>query len=135
MRIIGLDWGTTRVGIAMTDEEQHLAFPLQHTLDSKTAIEEIIKLSEEYSVEKIILGMPKSLDGKQNASTEKTQKFADKLKSELKLEIELVDERFSTVQSTKSLQAQEIKEKDQREIKDNIAAALLLQQYLDSKSK
>lgn len=131
MRIIGLDWGTVRVGIAMSDEEKKLAFPLQYTLETKKAIEEIQKLVTEYEVEKIVLGLPLSLSGKETASTKKVRQFGAKLEKILNIKIDYFDERFSTVASTQALHEQEIKEKEQRTIKDNIAAALLLQKYLE----
>lgn len=133
MRIIGLDWGTVRVGIAMSDEDQKLAFPLQHTLESAKAIDDIQGLVEEYGVESIVMGMPISLKGTSTESTEKAKKFAQKLQERLKIDIQFVDERFSSVASTTALHEQDIKEAEQRRIKDNIAAALMLQQYLDTK--
>jgi putative Holliday junction resolvase len=133
MRVLGLDWGTVRIGVAMSDEEQRMAFPLQNVLENKTALTEIKKLVNEYEIRKVVLGLPLSLDGSQTESSEKVKKFAKQLEQELELVIEYVDERFSTVASTKSLQQQKIKEKDQRQIKDNVAAALMLQQYLETK--
>jgi putative Holliday junction resolvase len=135
MRILGMDWGSVRVGVAMSDEEQKLAFPLQYSLESKKAIEELKKLIKDYEIEKIVLGLPISLKGTPTDSTIKTKQFAERLEKELAIKIEFVDERFSSVESGKSLQQQEIREKDQRQIKDNIAAALMLQQYLDIKNK
>ncbi len=133
MRAIGLDWGTVRVGIAMTDEEQTMAFPLQHPLETKEAIKQIQKLSEEYTVEKIIMGLPLSLSGEEGSSAKKAKDFGEKITKNTGLEVIYIDERFSTTASTKALQQQDIKEKEGREVKDNIAAALLLQQYLDNK--
>lgn len=133
MRILGLDWGTVRVGAAMSDEAGSLAFPLQDPLNSKTAIAEIKKLTEEYGIAKIIIGRPVAMSGQETESTAGAEKFGEKLKKLLPVPIEYVDERLSSVASGKSLHDQGIKEKDQRQLKDNIAAALLLQQYLDTK--
>src|SRR5688572_16686913 len=134
MRIIGLDWGTVRVGIAMSDEEKRLAFPLQYTLETKKANEEIAKLVKEYQVEKIVIGLPLSLSGKETTSSKKVKQFGNKLEKILNIKIDYFDERFSTVASTHALREQDIKEKEQRSIKDNIAAALLLQKYLEKKN-
>ncbi len=131
---MSVDWGTVRVGVAMTDEEQKLAFPLQHTLETKVAVSEIQKLAGEYEIEKIIIGLPLSLQGEMGESAKKAQQFGEELNKKTGLKVEYVDERFSSVASGKSLQEQQIKEKDQRSIKDNIAAAILLQQYLDKKT-
>ncbi|MBX4187754.1 MAG: Holliday junction resolvase RuvX [Candidatus Doudnabacteria bacterium] len=130
-RIIGIDWGTVRVGVAMSDEEAKLSFPLQNPLPTKTAISEVSKLAEEYQVKKIIIGLPLSLSGEEGESAEKTKKFGSEISKQTGIEVEYMDERFSSVASSKALAAQDIKEKDQREIKDNIAAALMLQQYLE----
>ncbi len=134
MRVIGLDWGTVRIGVAMSDEEQKMAFPLQHPLENKTAIAKVRELVEEYGVEKIVLGIPVSLQSQPTPSTEKAKKFGEKLEKELGIKVDYVDERFSTVASTNTLHDQGIKEKEQRLIKDNIAAALFLQQYLEKKN-
>jgi putative holliday junction resolvase len=135
MRVIGLDWGTVRIGIAMSDEDQKLAFPLQHTLEASTAIDDIQHMIEEYGVDKVIMGMPVSLKGEDTGSTEKAKKFAQKLQERIKMDVEFIDERFSSVASTHALHEQGVKEEEQRHIKDNIAAALMLQQYLDTKNK
>jgi putative Holliday junction resolvase len=135
MRVIGLDWGTVRVGVAMSDEEAKLAFPLQHTLEAQTAIKDIVKMIEEYQVSKIVLGLPVSMQGSETDSTVRTKKFAEKLSAEVKIPIETVDERLSSVASAQALHQQGLATKDHKAVKDNIAAALMLQQYLDIKNK
>jgi putative holliday junction resolvase len=135
MRALAIDWGTVRIGVAMSDEEQKLSFPLQHTLDAKTAVQEIKKLTEEYEVDKIVVGLPTSLKGGENESTSLTRKFAEKVSKATGIEPTYVDERFSSLHSGQALQEQGIKEIDQRHIKDNIAAALMLQKYLDTNKK
>ena len=135
MRIIGLDWGSVRVGIAMSDEDGKMAFPLQHTLETSTSLEDIQRLKEEYDVGLVVMGMPISLKGQETESTDKAKRFAERLKQKIGIEIEFVDERFSSVASTQALHEQGMKEAEQRHIKDNIAAALMLQQYLDTKNK
>ena len=133
MRLIGLDWGTVRVGVAMTDEEQKMAFPLQQTFESAKAIQEIQKLLDEYEIEKVVIGLPLSLKGEETESSRLTKKFAEKIEDKLKIPVEFIDERFSSVASTQALHDQNIKEAEQRHIKDNVAAALLLQQFIDNK--
>lgn len=134
-RVLGIDWGTVRVGVAMSDEGQKLSFPLQYPLESKNAIEEIEKLVHEYNVEKVVIGLPISLKGQETESSKKVKKFGENLRKKINIEPIFIDERFSSVTSAQSLHEQEIKEKDQRQIKDNVSAALLLQQYLDKKIK
>lgn len=133
MRILALDWGEVRVGAAISDEEGKIAFPLENPIDSKQAIKEIKKIIQEQGVELVLLGLPKNLAGLDGESAKKLRVFADKLFAETKIPISLIDERFTSTQATKLLHEQGIKEKNQRQIKDNIAAQIMLQQYLDTK--
>lgn len=134
MRILALDWGTVRIGAAISDEGQTIAFPLERFIESRNSVAEIKKLIVEQEVGKIIIGAPISLSGKESDSLSQTEMFVEQLKKETKLPIETVDERFSSVHAGKILQDQNISAKDQRLIKDNISAQILLQRYLDTKN-
>ncbi len=135
MRILALDWGEVRIGAAVSDEEGKIAFPLDKVIAAGKAIEEIKKIIDELKVGKVLIGDPKSLSGKENASTGKTSEFTEKLKLEISIPIERIDERFSSVAAGNALDEQGLSAKQQREIKDNIAAQLMLQQYLDMNKK
>ena len=132
MRILGLDWGSVRVGAAISDPDGKIAFPLNKVLESRNATEEIKKIVFEMGVEKIIIGYPKNLAGEAGTSTTKVQQFITDLKERVACGIELVDERFSSVEATKKLQDSGMNAEKQRIIKDNIAAQIMLQQYLNS---
>lgn len=134
MRILALDWGTVRIGAAISDEEGKIAFPLSKPIDAKHGVDEIKKIVSEKPVEKIIVGNPQTLDGTAGGSQEKTLIFIEQLKMELGLPVELIDERFSSVQAGKLLSEQGVSEQKQRGLKDNLAAQLILQQYLDTRS-
>src|SRR5688500_10697526 len=114
MRYLALDWGTVRVGAAISDPGGKIAFPLDHILETKNAVEEIKNISSELQVEKILVGLPTSLKGEKTESTDKTLKFIEKLKADTGLTIELFDERFSSVGAGKILSNDGMKEKDQR---------------------
>lgn len=133
MRILALDWGTVRVGAAVSDPDGKIAFPLDRFIESKNAIDEVKKIVEELKVEKILVGLPKGLAGQDTESTTRTEKFVTDLKTAVGQSIELLDERLSSVAAGKTLSNMGVSEKDQREIKDNLAAQLMLQQYLDTK--
>lgn len=135
MRYLALDWGTVRVGAAVSDPDGKIAFPLEKHIESKNAVEEIKKIIDELQVEKVLIGLPKGLAGQDTQSTASTQEFIEALKSKIGQPIEILDERFSSVAAGKALASQGISEKDQRGIKDNIAAQIMLQQYLDTKNK
>ncbi len=132
MRILALDWGTVRVGGAISDPEGKFAFPLDRFIESKTAIAEIKKIIEDQEVEKVLVGLPKGLKGQATASTAQAEEFIKTLQSQIDPPVEVLDERFSSVAAGKALQTQGVSAKEQRDIKDNIAAQLMLQQYLDT---
>jgi putative Holliday junction resolvase len=135
MRVLALDWGEVRIGAAVSDEGGQFAFALKQVIDAKKAMPEIKKIIEESQVKKIILGLPKNLAGEEGLSAQKLRKFADQLFAETQVPISLVDERFTTMAATKQLRESGMKEKNQRQIKDNIAAQIMLQQYLDTNKK
>lgn len=133
MRILALDWGEKRIGAAISDELGIIASPFDKAFDGKNAVNEIKKVIAEHGVGGIILGWPKTLQGKDSFLSGEVAKLKTNL-SKLGVEIILLDERFTTVAAKKLLQQQEIKEKDQKGLRDNIAAQTMLQQYLDTKA-
>lgn len=133
MRILALDWGTKRIGAAISDEEGKIAFPLEQVFDPKTFFSDLAMVFEEKKIEKILLGNPKTLAGEKGASAREVEKLKTRLEQTLPVEVELVDERLTSVQAGKILKEQGISEKKQRSFKDNLAAQLMLQQYLDTR--
>ncbi len=133
MRLLGLDWGTVRIGVAISDPDGKIAFPLDRPVDAKGAAEEIKKICLEQQVEKIIMGNPKTLEGIEGASSEKVATFKKELLDTIGLPIELLDERLTSVEAGKILTTQGLNTKKQKEILDNIAAQLMLQQYINNK--
>ena len=130
-RILGLDYGTKTVGVALSDELHITAQPLE-TITRKDAnklrktyarIEELVK---EYNVEKIVLGLPKNERG------EDTLSFRDALVRRTGLEVILWDERLTTVASEKVLMESGVRRENRKKVIDQIAASMILQGYLDS---
>jgi len=130
MRILALDWGTVRVGAAISDPDGKFAFPLDKFIDSQNAIEEIKNIIAESQVEKVIIGLPKGLAGQDTPSTARAEEFIAKLKTVVAQPIELMDERFSSVSAGKTLTSLGVKVKDQRAMVDNLAAQQMLERYL-----
>jgi putative holliday junction resolvase len=135
MRILALDWGTVRVGAAISDPDQTIAFPLNKIIPGKTAIQEIKKICKEEEVETILLGLPKTLSNADSESTKKVYKYKDELEQATGIGVELIDERLSSVGAQKTLSNAGLNEKKQKDIKDNIVAQFLLQTYLDQRLK
>ena len=134
MRHLGLDIGDRKIGIAISDAEQILASPLTTVIrnDDEQAIHDILALVNSYQVEKIIIGLPYSLNGNIGNQAGKVKVFVDKLAQRTNVEIELRDERLSTVAVERLLMEAGMKGQKRREQRDAAAAAFILQGYLDS---
>jgi putative Holliday junction resolvase len=134
MRNLGLDVGDRRIGVAISDSEQILASPLTTIVraDDDKAINAIIELANKYEVRKIIIGLPYSLSGNIGRQAEKVKAFVEKLSQRTKTDIELRDERLSTVAVDRLLRDAGIKSQRRKEQRDAAAAAFILQGYLDS---
>ena len=135
-RILGLDYGTKTVGVALSDELRITAQPLE-TITRKDAnklrktyarIEELVK---EYDIEKIVLGLPKNMNTVGERG-EDTLSFRDALVRRTGLEVILWDERLTTVASEKVLMESGVRRENRKKVIDQIAASMILQGYLDS---
>ncbi len=136
MRILGLDFGSKTVGVAVSDEllltaqgveivRRQSPGKLRQTL---ARIEEIIK---EYHVEKIVLGYPKNMNNTEGDRCEKTKEFQAMLERRTGLEVVLWDERLTTVAADRTMMESGIRREHRKEYVDEIAAIFILQGYLD----
>ena len=136
MRIIGLDFGSKTVGVAVSDEllitaqgieivRRKSENKLRQTL---ARIEELIK---EYNVEKIVLGVPKNMNNSEGERCEKTLEFKEMLERRTGLTVELWDERLTTVAADNLMMEAGIRRENRKEYVDQIAASFILQGYLD----
>ena len=136
MRIIGLDFGSKTVGVAVSDEllitaqgieivRRKSENKLRQTL---ARIEELIK---QYNVEKIVLGFPKNMNNSEGERCEKTLEFKEMLERRTGLTVELWDERLTTVAADNLMMEAGIRRENRKEYVDQIAASFILQGYLD----
>ncbi len=138
MRIIGLDYGTKTVGVALSDELGITAQPLM-TIERERAtklrqtLARIGEICEEYEVGLIVLGYPKNMNNTEGERAEATKSFKEDLERRTGLPVELVDERLSTVESERILMASGVRRENRKTFVDKMAAAVILQTYLDSK--
>ncbi|OGF65214.1 MAG: hypothetical protein A2Y62_17810 [Candidatus Fischerbacteria bacterium RBG_13_37_8] len=132
MKIMALDVGSNRIGVALADDDIRVAVPLQvlEKKDGDNIIQQVIQLIHQHRAEKLIVGFPKKLNGEIGNQAEKVIAFVDELKNNLAIEIVLWDERFTTVEATKRLRGL-YKSKRIKQIVDASAAALILQSYID----
>lgn len=134
-RILGIDHGTVRIGLAISDELELIASPLK-TLDARDEPErEITRIVRDKRVEKIVIGMPFHMSGDKGGAAERVERFGNNLGKALRHEvpIEFVDERLSSVEAEASLSRAGITGKRERnEVIDQLAAVVILQEYLNS---
>jgi len=135
MRILGIDYGDARVGVAITDELSITAQGLEtifHNNNDKIILKRIEELVNEYKVNTIVIGIPYNLDGSGSKRIEITEKFIHKLKCRLgKINIERVDERLTTVQAHKTMNLLNVDKKKKKNIVDTISAVYILETYIN----
>ena len=135
MRILAIDHGTVRIGLAISDEMELVASPLK-TIDARHEAErEITRIIRDKHVGKIIIGMPLHMSGERGGAAERVERFGTALGRALRHEvpIEYVDERLSSVEAEASLARAGITDKRERNaVVDQLAAVVILQDYLNT---
>jgi putative Holliday junction resolvase len=131
--ILSIDYGEKRIGLAVSDELHLLAHPLKTIKNDKTVFEQIFKIVKEYNIEKIIVGYP--VWDKPTEIVKKIEEFVNNLKEIVKVDIEFVNEMYSTKTACEKLASIGKKYKKYKEKLDSFAAAIILQDYLDSKQQ
>ena len=132
-RILALDVGEKRIGVAVSDALNTIANGIEtiKRVDTKSVIEKIKDLIEEYELSKIIVGMPFNMNGTKGASARSVEEFIRLIRAEIDLSIETVDERLTTAQGERMLLEADVSRKKRKLSIDKIAAQLILQSYLD----
>lgn len=134
-RILAIDHGTVRIGLAISDEMELVASPLK-TVDAQHEPErEIVRVVREKQISRIIIGMPYLMSGERGDAAARVDKFADKLGKALQhsVPIDFVDERLSSVEAEASMSRTGITDKRERDkIVDQLAAVVILQDYLNN---
>lgn len=132
-RVMAIDPGSARVGVAVSDPGGTVALPLTVLDAGPGLLEELSRLVREHDVREVVVGLPKSLGGDEGPAAQKAKEFAMAVESHLGLPVHLVDERLTTSAAAKSFDELEINERRRRKIVDKVAATLLLQSYLDGR--
>ena len=136
MRVVGLDLGTRRIGVAVSDSRGVVATPysvIRRSGDAGADRQRIAEVVHELGAEAVAVGLPLSLDGSAGPSATAALAEADALREVLDVPVECHDERLSTVSAHRSLAASGVKAKARGRIVDQVAAAVLLQSWLDSR--
>ncbi|MGB2984206.1 MAG: Holliday junction resolvase RuvX [Candidatus Bipolaricaulia bacterium] len=134
MRILGIDYGRKRLGLAMSDEEAVLATPLPYLLRGRSLARDIRKLAEmaaTHSVGRIVVGLPLHMDGSSGEMAEEASAFATQIEHGTGLPVGLIDERLTTAEAERVLLEADVSREKRRELRDSLAATLILQSHLD----
>ncbi len=134
MRILALDHGTVRIGVAVSDEMKLIATPLEY-IPAEPFADFLVRLKEilrDKEVELILIGMPRNMNGSYGPAALKVQEFVAVLNSALTVPIKLWDERLTSTQANRYLIEGNVRRADRKQKVDKAAAAILLQSYLDS---
>jgi len=133
MRILALDHGTRRIGVAVSDETKTIAQPLEYIPAEPFAefLARLKKILVEKEVDFILIGLPRNMDGTHGPAAQKVEAFAATLKSAVLAPIKLWDERLTSTMANRILIQGNVRRDKRKEKVDKMAAAILLQSYLD----
>lgn len=139
MRILGLDYGSVTVGVAVSDALLLTAQPVEvikrkNETKLRQTLARIDEIIAEYEVDKIVLGYPKNMNNSLGERVERTEEFREKLEKRTGLEVIMWDERLTTVSAMEVLKEGKVRRENRKNYVDKIAAVFILQGYLDSRN-
>ena len=138
MRYLGLDLGSRTLGVSTSDATGLIASSykiIRHNEEYNKLIDEVKKIVDEKSIDKIVLGFPKNMDNTIGYKGELSLKFKEMLEKELNIEVILQDERLTTVEANNILLQNDTSRKKRKKVIDSLAATIILQSYLDKKGR
>lgn len=132
-RALGLDLGSHRIGVAISNDERTVATPLEvvPARDRAAADRRIVAIVEEWEPTVVVVGMPLQLNGESGLAARRTKKVVDRLRATISLPFVTYDERLTTVTAHRSLDEQNVRSHDRRDMVDMIAAQVILQGWMD----
>ena len=130
-RILGVDFGRARIGIAVSDELGLLAHPVKTIPASRDAAKQIGEIVREKNAERVVIGLPRHMNGSVGEAAGEALAFAEKLRKLLPCEVVTWDERLTTIAANRALRDGGRKTRDSRNVVDQVAAQMILQGYLD----
>lgn len=132
MKCLGMDLGTRTLGLATSDRLGIISSPYKTIRyeDIDWLVDEVLKIIEEQKIEVLVLGYPKNMNNTLGEAVERTNNFKSKLESKTDLEINLIDERLSTVEATNYLLNEDMSRKGRKRVVDAVAASVILDTYL-----
>ncbi len=137
MRVLGLDIGEKRLGVAVSDPTLTVASPLV-VLDAKSELgdgRELKRIIDDYDVELLVVGLPRSMDGSEGPQAQRVRRAAERLSGILGVPVVYADERLSSVEAGRAMSEAGLSDRAKRGSVDMVAAALFLQSHLDARAK
>ena len=135
-RIMCIDYGDVRIGIALTDPTRTIASAYENynRVGTQADLAHIADIVTKMNVQKIVFGMPYSMDGKENDRMLATKSFAEQLQAITKVEIDYFDERFTSIVAEKMLISADVSRGRRKQVLDKLSATIILQDYLSTRS-
>lgn len=133
-RVMALDYGDVRIGIALSDITRFLASGLENytRVSLEVDCKHIAELIANNNVKVVVLGLPLNMDGTSGVRVEKTKEFAEELKKYTDAKIDFLDERLTSVSAEKILISADVSRKKRKQVLDKLSATIILQDYLDT---
>ena len=133
-RVMALDYGDVRIGIALSDITRFLASGLENytRVSLEADCKHIAELITNNNVKVVVLGLPLNMDGTSGVRVEKTKEFAEELKKYTDAKIDFLDERLTSVSAEKILISADVSRKKRKQVLDKLSATIILQDYLDT---
>ena len=129
--ILGIDFGSARIGLAISDELRLLAHPLETIPAKQDAVARIAEIARERKIDKVVVGIPRQMSGKIGKAANEAMAFSEKLRAALPCQVLAWDERLTTVAANRALREAGRKTRQTRGYVDQVAAQMILQGYLD----
>ncbi len=134
MRYLAIDYGIKRTGLAACDESEMIATPMGVLEGQKKLVSDIAEIIEQEGIEAVLFGLPLNMDGTEGRQTRIVRKFAEKLGKVIELPIHFHDERLSSFEAGRKLSGLSLTRKKKKKLIDSVAAAKILQSFLDNKN-
>ena len=138
MRAMGLDIGSVTVGVSLSDGLKMIASSytvIRYEQENEELFQKIVNIIKEEEVDEVIVGMPYHMNGDFSLGCERTRRFEEQIKKLIDIKIVEVDERMSTVTAQNALLSFDVSRKKRKQVVDKVAATVILQSYLDRKSR
>lgn len=134
-RILAIDYGEKRIGLALSDISKFLASPFRTIQNTgfKAVVKELKNIIDEQNVEGIVVGLPVTMKGSKSQKTEEVEAWIEKIKAQITIPVDTMDERLTTIQAHQIIHAKGQKVGKKRDVVDQYSAAILLQAYLDKR--